>query len=98
MLTCAPSWPWPLITNGILPARLRIHIRSSTARVIAISRYISTRSSAARPRSAPSAGAVLVAIFLPGRLEVDRLAVDGERRLAERLGQRWMRVDGRADL
>ena len=30
--TCAPSWPWPLITNGIRPARLRIHIRSSTAR------------------------------------------------------------------
>src|SRR5436190_4766543 len=35
------------------PARFRIHIRSSTARASATSRYISRRSSVDRPRSAP---------------------------------------------
>src|SRR6478672_1668665 len=55
--TCAPSWPWPLITNGIRPARLRIHIRSSTARASATSRYISTRSASVSPTDAASAEA-----------------------------------------
>src|SRR5512141_2327790 len=89
------------MTNGILPARLRIHMRSSTARATAISRYISTRSSRDRPRSAPSSlsalGAALV-VMGSESLEVDRLAVDGEGGLAQCLRQGGVRVDGRPDL
>src|SRR5215213_2070242 len=99
MPTCAPSWPWPLITNGILPARFSTHIRSSTARVTAISRYISSRSSRERPRSAPSAvalsaaldGVRVAAIVL---LKVDRLAVDCEGGFVECLRECWVRMNG----
>ena len=49
MPTWAPSWPWPLMTNGIRPARLRIHIRSSTARASATVRYIATQVGVGQP-------------------------------------------------
>ena len=49
---CAPSWPWPLMTNGMRPARLRTHIRSSTARAVAMTRYMPMRSSSVSPTEA----------------------------------------------
>src|SRR4051812_17807399 len=66
MPTCAPSWPWPLITNGIRPDRLRIHIRSSTARESATRRYIAMRSASARPTDAPRPTAELSPVCDPG--------------------------------
>ena len=42
------------MTNGIRPARLRIHIRSSTARASATVRYMATRSASASPTEAAS--------------------------------------------
>src|SRR5438132_11159132 len=41
------------MTNGIRPARLRTHIRSSTARARATIRYIATRSSSLSPSDSP---------------------------------------------
>src|SRR4051794_21851282 len=95
------------MTNGILPARFRIHMRSSTARAMTIRRYISRSSSRDSPRFAPNAVSdllsVLVAIEPPLRLErcaleVDRLAVDGERCLAHGFGESRVRVNRRAHL
>src|SRR3954447_25648828 len=124
MPTCAPSWPWPLITNGIRPDRLRIHIRSSTARERATRRYIAMRSASPRPTDAASPTAEPRPVCAPGfcvtaiwssasrrrgacRLppasaraasEVDRPAVHGERRFAEHLRERRMRMRRAADL
>src|SRR4051794_30293884 len=66
MPTCAPSWPWPLITNGIRPDRLRIHIRSSTARERATRRYIAMRSASPRPTDAASPTAAPSPVCDPG--------------------------------
>src|SRR5688500_43149 len=60
MPTWAPSWPWPEMTNGMRPARLRIHMRSSSARASATKRYISTRSASVRPTEAARLPAVLL--------------------------------------
>src|SRR5688572_13486388 len=47
------------MTNGMRPARLRIHMRSSSARASATKRYISTRSASVRPTEAARLPAVL---------------------------------------
>src|SRR5688572_9068492 len=88
MPTWAPSWPWPEMTNGMRPARLRIHMRSSSARASATKRYISTRSASVRPTEAarlpatlPSAGALAAspsgASPLAASLLVTAIVVDG---------------------
>src|SRR3990172_11799926 len=102
MPTWAPSWPWPLMTNGIRPARLRIHILSSTARARATLWYIARRSSSVRPteaaRSAPRLRVTAMAGRPPPRSEVDRAAVDGHGRLADDLGERRVGVGRAPDL
>src|SRR5262249_23226899 len=102
----APSWPWPLITNGAFPARLRTHIRSSIARDSATVRYMARRSSSVSPAEAARA---LVAVLRPSPvtvmrssasepLPVDRPPVDGHRALAQDLRQRRVRVGRETDL
>src|SRR5215210_3008720 len=92
------------MTNGIRPARLRTHIRSSSARVSATSRYIATRSSFDRPTDAPSWVTFLsltaIGWLLPpsSGSEVDRAAVDRHRGLADDLRERRMGVGCAADL
>src|SRR5712671_4379895 len=106
MPTCAPSWPWPLMTNGIRPARLRIHIRSSTARARATWRYMSRSSSSDSPTASPrwlawptlpDRGVTAIWSSVAGS-EVDRSAVNGHRRLAEDLRERRVGMRGAADL
>src|SRR3954454_6722522 len=98
MPTWAPSWPWPEMTNGIRPARLRTHIRSSTARASATRRYIARRSSSVRPAAAPSGCACRPVTVIASRSEIDASSVDRERRLAHDLGERRGRVRRPADL
>src|SRR4029079_15967893 len=94
-------WPWPLITNGIRPARLRTHIHSSTARARATRRYTSGSAWVCRPRSAPRADEAvpLVRTAIRGPpSEVDRAAVDRHRRLAEDLREGRVGVRRSAEL
>src|SRR5919198_1458403 len=93
------------MTNGIRPARLSTHIRSSSARVRATTRYISISSSSDRPTNPPRCVIFrsVTAIdpldpSLAGSSEVDRASVDRHRRLAENLRQGRVRVRRRADL
>src|SRR5688500_5341808 len=79
-------------------------MRSSSARVRATSRYISTRSASLSPTVEPSLETVrsLTALRSGDRLawgsEVERPPVDGHRGLAEHLGQRGMGMRRGADL
>src|SRR3970282_2018522 len=95
------------MTTGIRPARLRIHIRSSTARARATFWYIARRSALVRPTEAarsevPDFERVLRVTVMSGRppprSEVDRAAVDGHGRLADDFGERRVGVRGPADL
>src|SRR6476660_4907843 len=97
------------MTNGIRPARLSTHMRSSTARASATSRYISTRSASDSPRLAPRCESLpLVTVIAAGQascsspgflvLEIERLTVHGHGGLADDLREGRVGVGGAADL
>src|SRR4051812_48355475 len=92
------------MTNGSRRARLRPHIRSSSARVSATSRYISTRSSFDSPTDFPSWVTFLsltaIGWLLPPSTgsEVDRATVDRHGGLADDLRERRVGVRRATDL
>src|SRR4029079_6043964 len=98
MPICAASWPCPEMMKAILPARCMSHIRSSTARARSIWRYIASTSASVRPSALCPSSATLVFAISSILSDVDRCAIDGQRRLDEHFGEGRMGVDRHRDL